>query len=207
VVIRHTRTHAHWHASISLPSLRISFFVDQVTWFYDSTTIPYGSSIYAHSAGQRDEICTGVKGHESGNEPCSLLAAADGWRYAIFPETKTCCRVCNVSSYCGIVSPGWLQTNASYQGEKDFPQADGSTVKCYGWVKQGGEQNFWFATATGLPCQYYEGYPSFAVGNNTWNFSPNAVVRSVPAGVFDVPTGCSAMCDLSEHQKPGHAAP
>ena len=35
-------------------------FTDNVTWFYDSTTTPVGSSLYQHGTGQFDELCTGV---------------------------------------------------------------------------------------------------------------------------------------------------
>ncbi len=61
----------------------------------DTTTKPYGSSLYEHGKGQYDEICQDAK--PGSTEPCNLLAAPDGWRYVIFPESKYCCRACNVT--------------------------------------------------------------------------------------------------------------
>ncbi len=124
---------------------------NSVTWQYDAGTLPVGSSMYLHSKGQHDEICTGVKGHETTEEPCNLLASSDTWRYVIFPESSQCCRVCNTTEFCGIVASDWLQKNSSYQGEKQIAGLD-----CEGWMKEGGEQNYYYAeTSTQQPCEYY----------------------------------------------------
>ena len=67
-------------------------------------------------------------------------------------------------------------------------------------MKQGGEQNYYFAAADGTPCQYYEGYPTFNVGNNTWTFDMSAFSRApIPGSTFAVPQGmgCEAMCETS----------
>lgn len=113
-----------------------------VDYFYDSTTQPVGSSIYVHSQGQHDELCTSVLGFEFSDEPCSLIARTDGWRYIFFPTASpaVCCRACNVTDYCGIIAPWWLQENSTYQGQQ---VVDG--VLANGWLKVGGEQNYaWF---------------------------------------------------------------
>ena len=118
-----------------------------------------------HGAGQIDEWCTGVRPMDT--QPCSLLAAGDGWRYVIFPQATSgtrCCRACDVADYCGIVRPDWLKDNSTYEGTREY---GGGLGTCGGWMKQGGEENWWWATlADGAPCQYYEGYPTFQDGSN-----------------------------------------
>lgn len=168
-----------------------------VQYFYDSTTSPVGSSLSAHSQGQHDEICTGVAGFEFSSQPCNLIASSDTWRYVYFPQSNFCCRFCNTTDYCGIISPSWLQTNATYQGQRLI---DG--VNCNGWMKQGGEDNYaWFtADANQQPAQYYEGYPTFDIGSNYWNFTLGAFSRSpIPASTFALPTTttCSSQCPQS----------
>ena len=124
-----------------------------VVWSYDSTTKPVGVSLYAHGKGQHDEICTGVKNHELDDSPCNLLMSTDLWRRVIFPETGECCKACDTADYCGIVRPDWLQDNSTYQGEETIAGLD-----CQGWMKEGGEQNYYYAEkTTGQPCLYYEG--------------------------------------------------
>jgi hypothetical protein len=169
---------------------------NHVDFFYDSTVKPIGVSLYRHSRGQHDEICTGIKGKEWDEAPCNLLAAADGWRYVIYPETKECCRVCNVSSYCGIISPDWLKTGAVYQGKKEINGA-----MCEGWMKKGGEENYYWVTADSkrIPCQYYEGYPNFVVGSNYWNFEREKYSDApIPSSTFAIPQGwgCDKHCDV-----------
>jgi hypothetical protein len=173
-------------------------WINTVQYYYDSTTQPVGSSLYIHSKGQHDEICTGVPGYEFSDEPCSLLASTDTWRYVIYPESKFCCRFCNTTEYCGIIAPTWLQENATYQGQRTI----GGKL-CNGWMKQGGESNYAFFTADSLqqPCQYYEGYPSFDIGSNYWNFTMSAFSTApIPSATFAVPTGmgCENMCQSSE---------
>jgi len=87
-------------------------------------------------------------GHTKGDEPCSLLASSDTWRYIIFPATGECCRACNTTDYCGIVRPDWLQENSTYVGRSTI-----AGLTCDGWMKEGGEQNFYFADVdTQQPC-------------------------------------------------------
>lgn len=165
-----------------------------VQWRYDSTTKPVGSSLYEHSKGQHDEWCTGVVGHETSDEPCNLLASTDGWRRIIYPLTGECCKACNVTDYCGIVAPWWLQQNSTFQGYKTI-----AGMNCSGWLKVGGEQNFYYAeVSTQQPCQYYEGYPTLPLTSNYWNFIPNEFNRDpIPSSVFAVPAGCDNMCKLT----------
>jgi hypothetical protein len=182
---------APFNQTITLVTLQ---YHNEVAWYYDSTSQPVGTSLYEHSRGQNDEWCTMVR--PNSDEPCSLLAAADGWRYVIFPETQSCCRACNVSDYCGIVRPDWLQTNATYQGPQTI---DGAT--CYGWMKQGGEQNYWYATASGQPCLYFEGYPVLPFTSNVWAFHMANFSRSpIDPSTFAVPAGwgCESACNLTE---------
>ena len=77
---------------------------------------------------------------ELSDEECWLLAANDTWRYVIFPSgpTPSCCKYCNVSQYCGIVKPDWLQDNSTYVGRQNI-----SGLTCDGWKKDGGEENYW----------------------------------------------------------------
>lgn len=173
-------------------------WANTVGFWYDSTTQPVGQSVYVHSKGQHDELCTSIKGKENSDEPCTLLASNDTWRYVIFPTSTppVCCRYCNTSEYCGIISPNWLKQNSTYQGTRQF-----GSQTCYGWMKEGGEQNYYWVTADDVPCQYYEGYPTFGVGNNTWNFDMSQYSPGpVHGSVFDVPTGmgCDAMCETSD---------
>lgn len=146
-------------------------FNNYVEFFYDATTTPVGSSLSAHGQGQHDELCTSVAGKFLSEEPCSLLDASDGWLYLIYPQSKLCCRACNTTDYCGIIASDWLQDNATYVGTTTI-----RGVECDGWVKVGGEQNFWYTTTASRankfarqPCQYDEGYPTFADGSNYWN--------------------------------------
>jgi hypothetical protein len=166
-----------------------------VAWYYDSTTTPVGSSLYAHGAGQNDEWCTSITGHEFDNEPCNLLASSDGWRYIIYPKTNTCCRACNITNYCGIVRPDWLQQNATYEGTKEI---GGRT--CVGYMKVGGEQNFWWAEAnTSRPCLFEEGYPVLPDTSNIWDFNNQPFSRNpIPASTFAPTPGCTALCQLSD---------
>lgn len=168
---------------------------DTVHWMYDSTTLPVGSSLYAHSRGQNDEICTAVKGHETSEEPCILLMSTDKWRRVIYPDTGECCKVCNTGDYCGIVRPDWLQTNATYEGEQTIAGLD-----CEGFMKEGGEQNFYYAEkTTQQPCLYYEGYPILPATSNYWYFEPSLFSRAaIPASTFAPPAGCDSMCAMSE---------
>lgn len=124
-----------------------------VDFYYDATTEPVGSSLYIHSKGQHDELCTSLVGKEFDDAPCTLLASTDTWRYVIYPLTNECCRLCNTTDYCGIISPTWLQQNATYQGTRVI---DGQLA--YGWLKVGGEENYYWALSDGTPKNYYEGY-------------------------------------------------
>lgn len=167
-----------------------------VQYFYDAVSTPVGQSLYVHSEGQHDELCTSIKGREFSSEPCSLLASEDTWRYVIFPQSASCCRYCNTTEYCGIIKPTWLQTNATYEGT-----AVVSGQTCNWWAKQGGESNNALFLPSGQPCAYYEGYPTFQVGNNTWTFDLSAFSRAaIPASTFTVPPGmgCEAACVTSE---------
>lgn len=171
---------------------------NHVDFFYDSTAKPYGVSLYRHSEGQHDEICTGVKGYETSEAPCNLLEAPDGWRYVIYPGDKFCCRACNVTDYCGVISPDWLQEGATYQGQKIINGA-----LCEGWMKKGGEENYFWVLVSNpnVPCQYYEGYPNFVVGSNYWNFEREKYSNSpIPASVFALPEYCASkqICPRSE---------
>eukprot|EP00762_Andalucia_godoyi_P001623 ANDGO_00142.mRNA.1 hypothetical protein EMIHUDRAFT_248861 len=161
-------------------------------FFYDSMS---QRSLTVHGQGQHDEVCNGVPSKKTSDEPCKLLNAADGWLYVIFPESNLCCQFCNASEYCTIISPTWLN-GAAYVGQKTV---DGHL--CNGWMKKGGEENYYFATADArqLPCEYYEGYPTLDVGSNVWAYD----LRTYVAGayifdsdeVFAVPS--SMKCDQS----------
>lgn len=73
--------------------------------------------------------------------------------HAIFPASGECCRVCSTADDCGIVSPGWLQHNSTYEGEETI-----AGLNCAGFMKEGGEQNYYYAAVgTQQPCLYYEG--------------------------------------------------
>lgn len=165
----------------------------QTMMYYDTTTKPYGSSLYVHGKGQFDELCRDVK--PLSDEPCNLLASPNGWRYVFFPGSKYCCRACNATHGCGIISPDWLVHNSSYVGQRTI---NGHT--CDGWEKTGSEQNFYFATADAdrKPCEYYEGYPTFNVGKNEWLYNTSAYNPGpVDPAVFDLPTWattCTLMC-------------
>ena len=143
-------------------------FDNYVDFFYDATTAPVGSSLSAHHQGQHDELCTSVAGKSLSEEPCTLLDSADSWLYLIFPQSKLCCRACNTTDFCGIIASDWLQENSTYVGTTTI-----GGVECDGFLKVGGEQNFWFTTVASRndkfarqPCRYDEGYPTFAQGSN-----------------------------------------
>jgi hypothetical protein len=127
---------------------------NHVEFWYDSTTQPVGQSRYDHSEGQHDELCTSIVGHETSTEPCTLIASNDTWRYVVFPNSGECCRLCNTTDFCGIISPDWLQQNSTYVGERTI-----NGHSCLGWEKTGGEENYFFVLSsdTSVPCQYYEG--------------------------------------------------
>jgi len=187
---------APFHQNITIFGITFS---NDVGFWYDSTTQPVGSSLYNHSKGQHDELCTSIAGKEFSDEPCSLLASNDTWRYVIFPTSNPplCCRYCNTTDYCGIISPTWLQQNSTYQGVQTIA---GRT--CYGWEKTGGEQNYFWATndTPQQPCSYYEGYPTFNVGMNLWNFTMDQYnANPIPSSTFNVPSnmGCETMCKTS----------
>ena len=120
--------------------------------------------------------------------------STDLWRRVIFPETGECCKVCDTSDYCGIVRPDWLQDNATYKGEQTIAGMD-----CEGWMKQGGEENYYFAEkSTGQPCLYFEGYPTLPYTSNYWRFTPSLFSRApIPASKFAPPAGCENMCQQS----------
>ena len=172
----------------------IFVFNNSVTFLYDSTTKPVGSSAYIHSAGQNDELCTSIVGKEKSDEPCTLLATSDGWRRVLFPRSGQCCKFCNTTQECGIVRPDWLQDNATYQGRKEV-----AGMTCDGWMKRGGEENYWWAQVdTQQPALYYEGYPTLPQSSNYWRFIPSLFSRApLPADAFAIPPGCDAMCDIA----------
>jgi hypothetical protein len=175
---------------------------NHVDFYYDSTTQPVGSSLSAHSQGQNDEVCTDVKAKAHSEEPCSLIDHIDGWLYVYYPQSSFCCRACNTTDYCGIISSTWLQNDAIYQGTQTF-----SGIQADGWMKQGGEQNYYFTTVASrndknrrVPVVYYEGYPTFSTGNNTWVFDINAYSNDpIPLSTFNIPQnmGCESMCELT----------
>lgn len=69
-----------------------------------------------------------------------------------------------------------------------------------GWLKVGGEQNYWYAeVGTGNPCEYYEGYPTLPFTSNYWRFVPEGFSRTpIPASTFVPPAGCDGMCQLTD---------
>jgi hypothetical protein len=190
-----------WTAPFNQTITLVVFQYKNVVDFrYDATVHTNGVkgvSRYDHSEGQIDEICTQVKGKENSSEPCSLIAAADTWRYVLFPQSSVCCRVCNTSDYCGIVAPDWLQVNATYQGQQTI-----AGMQCDGWMKQGGEQNYFYAeVGTSNPCMYYEGYPTLPFTKNEWDFIPSAFNRApIDPSVFVPPPGigCENMCQMTD---------
>ena len=154
-------------------------FDNYVDFSYDATTLPVGSSLSAHHQGQHDELCTAVEGKYFSEEPCSLLDSSDSWLYLIYPQSKLCCRACNTTDFCGIIASDWLQDNATYVGTTTI-----RGVECDGWVKVGGEQNYWYTTVASRndkdarqPCQYDEGYPTFDKGSNYCESHKRALAR------------------------------
>lgn len=73
-------------------------------------------------------------------------------------------------------------------------------MPCGGWLKVGGEHNYYFADATTQqPCLYYEGYPTLPASSNYWRFEPARFSRAaIPAATFAPPAGCDAMCDVTD---------
>jgi len=175
---------------------------DYVDFYYDSTTTPVGSSLSVHSRGQHDELCTAVSGKGLSDEPCSLLDAADGWLYLVFPASNQCCRACNTTQFCGIISPTWLQSNATYEGVR---MLGGVAADLY--LKVGGEDNYYAVSVVSRgsplarqPVNYFEGYPTFADGLNAWNFTLSAYSTApIPSSTFAVPAGmgCETDCVLT----------
>ena len=153
-----------------------------------------GSSVYIHSEGQNDEMCTSIVGKEHSAEPCTLLATSDGWRRVLFPLSGQCCKFCNTTQECGIVRPDWLQDNATYQGRKEV-----AGMTCDGWMKRGGEENYWWAQVdTQQPALYYEGYPTLPQSSNYWRFIAPLFSRApLPASACAIPPGCDAMCNIA----------
>lgn len=193
-------------------------FNNSVSWYYDATTTPVGSSLYAHGRGQVDELCTSIVGHELDDSPCSLLATPDGWRRVFFPSPRaadgaagaggaaaaaappdnngvSCCKYCNLTDYCGIVQPDWLRRGgAVYLGNATI----GGRV-CAHWQKQGGESNNWYAeVGTDLPCEYWEGYPELP-SSNYWRFNNPAAInrKPIPPSIFAIPEQCESMCQTT----------
>eukprot|EP01060_Flectonema_neradi_P003888 TRINITY_DN12537_c0_g1_i1.p1 TRINITY_DN12537_c0_g1~~TRINITY_DN12537_c0_g1_i1.p1 ORF type:complete len:210 (+),score=42.69 TRINITY_DN12537_c0_g1_i1:58-687(+) len=146
-----------------------------------------------HGKGQMDELCRSIKGKKNSDEPCTMIVAKDGWRYIQFPEESSCCKYCNVSSGCGIIKKDWLK-GAAYQGQKTIQGR-----LCNGWMQQGGEKNYYYATADAAqdPCEYYEGYPTFLNGINIWMYSTTQY-KTGPQDpkLFEVPSTCTSMCDI-----------
>jgi len=144
-----------------------------------------------HGKGQFDEMCRSIRGKQYSDEACTFLVALDGWRYVLFPGEKSCCKYCNTSVGCGIIKKDWLK-GATYQGQM---RVDGQV--CDGWMKKGGEENYFYATTGSVqkPCLYYEGYPTLERGVNMWNYSI-AEYKEGPQdpSFFKVPSTCTKMC-------------
>ena len=160
-------------------------------YYYDAIN---GVSRTDHGKGQFDELCRSIKGKKYSDEPCSMIVSKDGWRYVLFPEESSCCKYCNTTVGCGIISRDWLR-NSTYQGQKTIQGR-----LCNGWMKKGGEKNYYYATADSLqePCEFYEGYPTLADGINVWLYSTTQY-KTGPQDpkLFEVSSTCTSMCNLS----------
>ena len=162
--------------------------VNTIMYYYDAVN---NVSRQDHSRGQYDEFCR--KEHEFSDQPCSQLVSYDGWRYMMFPEEGSCCKLCNRTVGCGIIAKDWLK-DAPYQGQL---VVNGSL--CNGWMQQGGEKNYYYATADEkqTPCYYYEGYPTLALGINQWNYTMSQYKEGpVDKSYFTLPSECenAKMC-------------
>eukprot|EP01064_Diplonema_japonicum_P032900 TRINITY_DN6318_c0_g1_i1.p2 TRINITY_DN6318_c0_g1~~TRINITY_DN6318_c0_g1_i1.p2 ORF type:complete len:210 (+),score=58.91 TRINITY_DN6318_c0_g1_i1:38-667(+) len=148
-----------------------------------------------HGKGQYDEMCRSIIGKEFSDEACSFFVALDGWRYLYFPADKeaSCCKYCNKTEGCGIIKKNWLD-GATYQGQLTI---EGHV--CNGWLKMGGEQNFYYATADAAqqPCLYYEGYPTLQRGINMWNYSfTEYIVGKQDPSLFQPWPSCDKPCHV-----------
>jgi len=90
---------------------------------------------------------------------------------------------------CGIIAPTWLD-GASYVGQKTIngilcngfaTHSVSELIGVAGWMKQGGEKNYYYATADSAqkPCMYYEGYPKLIIGKNEWLYDTAAYEEQV----------------------------
>merc|ERR1711916_113239 len=66
------------------------------------------SARIAHSAGQYDEICSSIPGHEHTQEPCVEYITPE-WRYVHLPGPNICCKCCPSPGFCGVVKPTWAR--------------------------------------------------------------------------------------------------
>lgn len=160
-------------------------------WQYDSTTKPYGSALQTNSAGQKDFVCTAGRPSYTGG--CTVLTASNGARYNTY-EDGMCCKFCTLDtlgSGCTLLSRDWL-SGAQYLGVHDV-----GGYQCALWTKTGNNANFMAFTndADQKPCEFYQGYPTFAKGTETWLYYTDSYSTSpAPAGTFDIPNDCDTMC-------------
>ena len=162
------------------------------------------SARIAHSAGQYDEICSSIPGHEHTQEPCVEYITPE-WRYVHLPGPNICCKCCPSPGFCGVVKPTWA-TNGVFVGTSDIPTSgpeSNKTQVCNEYQIQGTYVNHWYITAdsadsdTAVPCRFWESKPGkvplkqITYDLDTWTPGP------VPKSTFDlpdVPGGCDTRC-------------
>jgi hypothetical protein len=155
-------------------------------WFYDD---PNRRSRFDHGAGQLNNFCACAD--NTTNAACSLFFPPSGALWAHFPDSGSCCRVCEPGLGCSTLKPDWLATNSSFVGEERHGGLD-----CLTWEKQGAvATDVWSQTAAGRACQYREHFP-FGPPQGVWhflNFSEWSTLPPDPA-LFELPSSCLHDC-------------
>ncbi|KNC50256.1 uncharacterized protein AMSG_06413 [Thecamonas trahens ATCC 50062] len=168
-----------------------------------------GSARQIHSAGQYDEICSSIPGHEHTGERCEVIINTD-YRYVYLPDSDICCQCCTSGApqYCGVVKPDWA-ANGTYIGEVPIDTGGPSPTTCYQYDVQGHYVNHFYVTPElapdgyVTPCEFWEAKPGHVLRKQFVYQLATYSTAPIPASHFDlpdVPGGCDQQCPgICEH--------
>ena len=152
---------------------------------YSSSSQQFNVSRYDHAAGQRDEVCNGIK--KDATEPCTTTHATDGWMYVSFPQSSSCCKC---TQKIGPVRSDWLQDGgASYVGRVNV-----SGVVTNEFLKSGASDNHYYSTpSSDLPVRYMEHKNGMI---KQWDFDMSSYKKetSIDMDLFAPPKNCEKRC-------------
>jgi hypothetical protein len=167
--------------------------VNDGVWIYDSAN---SRAKFVHGAGQANNFCSCSKVNSSST--CELLFEPEGYLWAIYPDLKQCCHLCDAKAGCAAVKKDWMRNVASkFAGQKNI-----SGTQCDEWCAPGAvATDCWaYTPEDNVPCAYVEtfaGTPSFV---HTLQFDRFAYKRvdqfEINDPAFSLPEYCTEACPI-----------